>query len=129
MIKGEPLLLSLLRKRREPLIDRWPITKHLKPLWFAFLECLLHIKKTLVTHLMDKLHIDTYCIILKQEPACFGYQKALLLDNHCTYRKRRLQEYLNGIGRKLGLLGYLLLGKSFWMSEQSLQDTELHHKA
>ena len=73
MVKGKPLLLCCCRERRKPLINSWPITKDLEPFRLAFSKSFLHMKKPLVTYLMNKLHINTYRIVLEQKPACLGH--------------------------------------------------------
>ena len=80
---------------------------------------------------MIEVNVNAGDGICKQKPACLGKAETvrIRIQQNCAYRQRCLGEHLYGVERQLGLIGYLLLGKTIYVITQKVQYSELYHQA
>ncbi len=113
MVEPEPAFLHILRKRRKPLVYCRPVSEMAQPGRASGLQGLIQLKPSHIIHIMIEIHVHPGSGISKQKPAdlCDGKPVGILIDNHCAYRQRRLQQHFCRIPAYRRLRSHLIDGK------------------
>ena len=72
MIETEPALLYLWGQTWQPFIDGTPFAEYFQPFGTSVGESLFKMEHSQIVDIVVEIHIDTYHLVVEQEPSGFG---------------------------------------------------------